>query len=547
MKIIVFIITLSTLTSAQAPAQNTAVLWGAFDQGFAVPASSRTSVKSVAGQAFIGFTQSASTRHDAGFLADTLLRGSLQVVPVYSFQQTFGYSGGYDQAYSVIQTRDSGYVLAGWTASFGSGRMYVVKANPRGVQVWNKVYPTPSYEQCLGIDETSDGGLILVGYQSIPFTSITDLFYVRTNSQGDTLWTRKIGNASGSQGTSVQQTPDGGFIILGFKPRPTFLDNDFYLLKTNANGDTLWAKTFNNGQDIGTSVVRTSDGSYVFVGYSQGGFSYITFIKTDSLGVQQWMRTIGPTSNNAARAYAVRQTIDGGYIIAGSDGPNDFASSAYLYKADADGNLVWQKRFRNALSWTAFDVRQTLDGGYILTGQIYNPGPQVSDVFLLKTNINGDSLWTKAFGGASDDVGRSVRQTFDGGFVIGGYTNSYGTGLYDMYLIKGDAQGVVTAVGGHEAQSLPEGFQLLQNYPNPFNPITTIRFGLALRGHVELNIYNILGQKVRTMLNDEMERGEHVVQWDSKNDAARSVASGVYFYRLTIGEFVQTRKMLLLK
>lgn len=529
-------------TSAFVFAQNTAVLWGTFDQGFARTASSGTMVTSIAGQTFAGSNQSPGFWHDAGFLADTLLRGIPQQVPVYSFQKTFGYGGGWDQGFSVIQTRDSGYVLGGWTTSFGGGRMYIVKTDHRGVQSWSKAYETPSYDQCLGLDQTTDGGLILAGFRTIPYETTTDLFYVRTNGSGDTIWTRKLGESSNSQGTSVRQTPDGGFIIGGFKKRPVYGDYDYYLVKVKGNGDTSWTRTFDVAADNGTSVEPTSDGGYILTGYTQAPYiTQIVLIKTDSLGTLTWIKGIGP-NNNQARAYAVRQTIDGGYIIAGSYGQDLTAYSAYLYKADNAGNLVWQRWFRNTDSWTGYDIRQVRDGGYILTGAAHNPTLLISDAFLLKTDINGDSLWTTFYGGSGDDVGHSVRQTYDGGYVIGGFTNSYGVGLYDMYLVKGDPHGTVTAIGGFPSSPIPEQFQLYQNYPNPFNPSTTITYDLPTTSRVGLKLYTILGQEVRTMVDEVQSPGHHSVHLD-----ARNLASGVYFYRLQAGEYVASNKMLVLK
>jgi hypothetical protein len=422
--------------------------------------------------------------------------------------------------------------------------MYVVKTDLRGAPVWTRAYETPSYDQCLSLEECPDGGLLLVGYRAIPFTSITDLFIVRTDAAGDTLWTRRIGNGSSTQGNSVRSTVDGSFVIAGTKPRPVYLDNDFYMVKISAGGDSLWTKTFHSGNDVCTSIDRTSDGGYLLTGWSQIPYStYIVLIKTDSVGNAIWIKGVDAATNYVSRGYGVRESFGGGYAIAGSDGPDLNSTSAYLCRTDTSGIVLWQKRFRGGgFAWTARDVRQTRDGGYILTGTVYDQAVQRSDAFLLKTSINGDSLWCMTYGGAGDDAGISVRQTFDGGFIAGGYTSSGSTGLSDMYLIKGDDLGTVTSISAPPAVQSPEQLRLYQNYPNPFNPSTTISYDLPAAVHVELKLYSILGQEVRTLVDEVQTAGSHAVRLD-----ATTLASGVYLCRIVAGSLMSTRKLLLVR
>ena len=152
-------------------------------------------------------------------------------------------------------------------------------------------------------------------------------------------------------------------------------------------------------------------------------------------------KTFGGIDNDDA--YSVQQTTDGGYIFTGytrSFG-NGGSDDLYLIKTNSDGEEEWTKTFGGSSSDYGRSVQQTTDGGYILTGYTTSFGNGGSDAYLVKTNSDGEEEWTKTFGGSSSDYGRSVQQTTDGGYVVAGYTTSFGNGRLDFYLIKTDSDG----------------------------------------------------------------------------------------------------------
>jgi hypothetical protein len=213
-------------------------------------------------------------------------------------------------------------------------------------------------------------------------------------------------------GMSVQQTADSGYVIAGYYSpfdRPGGGPHDVLLMKANAQGDSLWTKVYGGSNyDEGYSVQQTDDGGYIITGYA-GSFGEgdrdVYLVKTDSLGNTLWTRTYGGTYNEAGNS--VEQTTDGGYIIAG---------------------------------WTYSFSAGTPDSG---------------NVYLIKTNSSGNTLWTRTFGGTGEDQGRSVQQTVDGGYIIAGYTYSFGAGGADVYLIKTDSLGLAVAepLTGHPLRS----------------------------------------------------------------------------------------------
>ena len=257
-------------------------------------------------------------------------------------------------------------------------------------------------------------------------------------------WEQTFGGISSDIGNSVQQTQDGGYIICGQSQSFGNGQYDVYLIKTDENGNEQWSQTFGGtGHDYGRSIQQTTDGGYIITGYEKsfGNGDYdVYLIKTDENGNEQWSQTFGGEDVDGGNS--VQQTNDGGYIIGGNTKSfGNGGSDVYLIKTDGSGNELWNKTFGGEVDDSGKSIRQTTDGGYIITGRTSSFGNGGSDVYLIKTDGNGDSLWTRTFGGTSSEEGRSVQQTFDGGYIITGYTQSFGSGGYDVYLIKTDENG----------------------------------------------------------------------------------------------------------
>ncbi|MDD5529597.1 MAG: T9SS type A sorting domain-containing protein [bacterium] len=459
--------------------------------------------------------------------------------------RTYGGSGN-DYGYLVQQTSDGGYIIVGYTNSFGAGSddVYLIKTNANGDTLWARTYGGSKEDYGYSVQQTSDGGYIITG--SCSFTSSTDVYLIKVDANGNQQWSRIYGGGSTDVGKSVRQASDGGYIIVGLIPGsgdPRSDLSDVYLIKVDASGNQMWDKIFGGEyRDYGYSVQQTSDGGYIIAGatYSFPGSTYppdrnVLLIKTNVSGNLSWYKTFGDSSYNVGNS--VQQTSDGGYIITGETSSwisnyNDL----YLIKTDASGNAIWKKTFGDS-GYVAVgnSVKQTNDSGYIIAGNTNSFGAGSNDVYLMKTNASGNALWTRTFGASGSDVGNSVQQTSDGGYIIAGTTNSFGAGGYDVYLVK-------TRVIGVEEKTASISDKLFLNSQNPFTRNTEIKYGVAKNCYVNISIHNLSGQKVATLVGERKEAGEYKTKWDGKN-----CGLGIYFVVFKAGGYEQTKKIVLMK
>jgi hypothetical protein len=358
------------------------------------------------------------------------------------FVKTFGGSS-YDRGYSVQQTTDGGYIITGYTESFGDGsiEVWLIKTDSNGDEEWDQTFGGSSSDYGYSVQQTTDGGYIITGYTESFGNGQYDVWLIKTDSNGDSLWTQTFGGSDDDYGNSVQQTIDGGYIITGYTYSFGNGDDDVWLIKTNSQGQEEWNQTFGGSSyDSGYSVQQTTDGGYIITGYTEsfGNGQYdVWLIKTDSNGDSLWTQTFGGSDDDYGNS--VQQTIDGGYIITGKT--SSFGSNVWLIKADSQGQEEWNQNFGGSSYDYGLSVQQTTDGGYIITGYTYSFGNGDDDVWLIKTNSQGQEEWNQTFGGSDDDYGNSVQQTIDGGYIITGYTYSFGNGSSDVWLIKTDSEG----------------------------------------------------------------------------------------------------------
>ena len=356
--------------------------------------------------------------------------------------------GGADSDWgrSVLVTSDGGYVIVGKTASFGAGLddIYLIRTDASAAIQWDTTFGGSGVDRGYSVVPASDGGYIIAGETSSFGAGNGDVCLIKIDDSGDTVWTRTIGGGDSDWGSSVIATSDGGYAIVGATLSSGAGNGDVYLIKTDVNGDTLWTETYGGTEpDRGESVIETSGGGYVITGRTSSygaGSSDVYLIKTDDSGDTVWTRTFGGVEVD--RGKSVIETSGSGYIIVGQT--SSFGAGlddVYLIRTDSSGDTVWTKTFGGAGADCGESVVETSDGGCIVAGRTSSSGAGLDDVYLLKTDSSGSLVWQRAFGGADSDWGRSVIVTSDGGYAVMGGTFSFGSGSADVYLIKTDANG----------------------------------------------------------------------------------------------------------
>ena len=352
-----------------------------------------------------------------------------------------------DQASSIWQTLDGGYLVGGTTISYGTGitsAAFLTKVDPSGNQIWSKTFGGTGHDYINSIYRTSDGGYIVTGMTHEIMDG--DILVMKFDSSGNRTWTKSYAGSAGYSDTaaSIQQTSDGGYIIagsLGVYTRSA-LNSDFLIMKLDPSGSQVWAKNYDaTSNENAASVQQTSDGGYIVVGHT--AVDDILAMKFDSSGNRTWTKKMG--GSNLDHARFVQQTSDGGYIITGdTDSYGSGNTDILVVKIDSSGNQTWAKTYGGSRADSASSIQQTSDGGYILSGSTRRPDNYVNLV-VVKIDSFGNQTWAKIFGGNSySQSAQSVRQTSDGGYIVGGYTDSYGAGDDDLAILKIDSSGNIS-------------------------------------------------------------------------------------------------------
>jgi hypothetical protein len=336
------------------------------------------------------------------------------------WSQTYGGTSS-DEAEAMVQTSDGGYAIAGYTTSFGAGSydFWLVKVDANGNMEWNQTYGGAGNELAYALVETSDGGYALAG----------DALLVKTDAYGNMEWNQTIGGPI----RSLVETSDGGYALAGWTTSFGAEGDDFWLVKIDAYGNVEWSQTYGRGRsDRAYALVATSDGGYAIAGETISnnyGVPHWDFwlVKTDANGDMEWNRTYGKGAGE--NAYALVETSDGGYALAGDTSifnpETGIASDFWLVKTDAYGYMEWNQTYSG---WRVYALVETSDGGFALAG-----GSR-----LVKTDAYGVMEWNRTYEG----VAYALVETSDGGYALAGYA-PIDAGTYDFWLAKTDEHGII--------------------------------------------------------------------------------------------------------
>jgi Secretion system C-terminal sorting domain len=453
-----------------------------------------------------------------------------------AWNKTFG-GEDYDEANSVVLTNSGDVIAAGYTQSYGLGRWgnaFIFKADSNGDSVWTRNFGWDGIDVFADLVKSSDGMFVATGLTDTP-NDFENIYLVKVDEDGNLQWEKNFGGPQKDVAQSLTNSTDGGLIITGVTKSFSVGEEDLFILKTTVNGDSLWFKTYGTtGNDGGYGISKTSDGGYIITG--QYNWSDMWLLKVDENGDTLWTKTFGGI--NYDEGISVIETDDHGFIISGSTssyGAGDL--DVYVVKTDSSGNFEWQKTYGGS----GYDEGRRIikrDNGYLVMGSTDSGVAGEFDYFIIWTDENGDTVQTKTYGDTGEDRCYDVISVGNDYFLIAG-SDFNNTTLNDASLLliySGNNPSNVNP------EFTPSGYNLADAYPNPFNPSTKINYSIPGSGFVSLKVFNVLGKEVATLVNEEKPAGSYQVDFN-----ASGLASGIYLYKLQTRNFVETKKMILMK
>jgi hypothetical protein len=502
--------------------------------------------------------------------------------PVIQWQKCYG-GTNHDNTYCIEQTKDSGYIVAGATYS-NNGDVtgnhdttgthpdyWIIKINGGGALQWQKSLGGTGDDEAYSIQQTLDGGYVVAGYSTSTDGDVSgnhgggDYWVVKLTAGGAIHWQKCYGGSGYDEARCIRQTDDGGYIVAGYSTSndgdvsANHGGGDYWVLKLDTGGAIQWQKCLGGtGSDAAFSIRQTSDGGYIVAGEStstndevsgnRGGGDYWV-AKLDTGGNIQWQKCLGGTAEDAATS--ILQTADGGYVVAGASASNDGDASGnhgekdfWIVKLNSGGAIQWQKSSGGMWNDLANSIWQTTDGGYVVTGGTWSNNGDVSgnhentgdypDYWVLKLDSGGAIQWQKCLGGILYDQAYSIQQTTDGGYIVGGSGGSNDgdvsgnhdtTGVYnDFWVVKLSSYNGINEVNDEE--------NVLHIYPNPLTSSSTLQLNTQLKD-AEVVIYDMVGKELmrKKLIRDRMEIAKGCLE------------RGVYFVRVVGCKMVYTQKL----
>jgi uncharacterized protein YaiI (UPF0178 family) len=443
-----------------------------------------------------------------------------------------------DGASSIEQTTNRGYIVAGYSfsntgdvsghhAGSPNADYWIVKLTKNGDIRWQKCLGGSGSDDASSIQQTTDSGYIVAGSSTSNNGDVrgnhggADYWIVKLKINGDIQWQKSLGGSSNDNASSIQQTTDSGYIVAGTSysndgdvsgHHGGSLNADYWIVKLTKNGDIQWQKSFGgSGNDNASSIQQTTDSGYIVAGTSysnndnvrgnHGGADY-WIVKLTKNGDIQWQKSLGGSSND--NASSIQQTTDSGYIVAGSSTSNNGDVSGHhggslnadywIVKLTKNGDIQWQKSLGGSSNDNASSIQQTTDSGYIVAGTSYSNNDDVrgnhggADYWIVKLTKNGDIQWQKSLGGSGTDYANSIQQTADSGYVVAGSSTSNdghvsrNHGGYDYWIVKLSKDSLAVApvitniyTANQNAVQAAKSSKDFMVYPNPAKDVLNVQ------------------------------------------------------------------------
>ena len=443
-----------------------------------------------------------------------------------------------DIGFDAIEADEGEYIVVGKTqVSQYNWDGYAVKLDINGDIIWEKTYGGAQNEQLQSIAPGLYFGYVITGYTSTDSNGLSDIWILFIDDNGDSLASVKYGNWASDQGYYIRPTVDQGFIVVSRSEIYQWGDQ-VHLMKLDVGLDTVWTKLYGGPmQDYGRCVEETSDYGYIIAGrsyttpYPESGDAWV--IKTDSNGDTIWTKKYGGDDEDIF--YSLLETDDG-YIFVGQTWSFGAGlKDVYVVRTDDNGDTIWTRTYGGEGAEMAYRIFEAEDGNYVVAGYYTSYSGDNRDVYVIKIDGDGNLIWEEFYGDSNDsEYMYGGAPTSDGGYVFTGRVDYFSGSEDDLFVLK-----IGKANSGIDFNRT-ENNSDFYNYPNPIINSTTFNLNIPAKSFVELTIYNSFGQKIETIIQKQLNGGHQEIEWDAGN-----LPDGIYFCKLETLNNVLVRKILI--
>lgn len=410
----------------------------------------------------------------------------LSAVAQVTFEKTYGFLHN-DVAFSIRECTDNNYIICGYTYSLKTGmsEIYILKLDQFGDTLWTRrIGEHGQHLEGLSVSITHDQGYIITG--SWFNNGVEAPYLLKLSKDGEQEWVVSYHDELyNGYGTAVIQSSDSGYVFQGYRYSTNKESKGsgprIFIAKADSAGNLVWEKSYGHlSRYPGKDILETTDGGYVFCGdWKIPLHSNAWLFKSNHAGNLLWSRNYGD-SNSSELAKSFKQTSDGSFIVCGTRNPGWINPQVYLVKTDANGYYLWSRILDGQASGSAIDL--TDDNGFIVGAN------KSGNILLIKTDHEGDTLWSREFGGVNSDIIHDIRTTSEGGIIFCGGTQNQSNGGFDVYVVKTDSNGLLTSIKPSVQKAV--SFTV---FPNPTSGFFSVNTNLD---RFDYYLYNIIGEQI---------------------------------------------------
>lgn len=449
-----------------------------------------------------------------------------------------------DGGKDIIQLIDGSFVISGYTWSSGNGcsDMMLVKVNQSGELIWSKTFGGNGWEYAYSVIELAQGGFVLAGYTTSEGEGKKDFYVVKTDAEGNEIWAKTFGGSKQDIAKDIIETKDGNLLLVGYTESFNSAENNFYVLKLDQEGNEIWSKTFGGSEaEMGRKVIENHNNEYLFLG-STGSYGAgnrdIYLICTDEAGNELWTQTYGDNSYNCG--FDMIEINNNGYAIVGhTDVHGTELLDVFYVRTDSMGNQINSKRFESEYKFYDYgkSIFQTSQGYLAIGGVTKTKASRANDIYFMIIDENADLLWEEVIGGEGSEWSTAMCETKDGNFAMIGQTNSDGDGKFDAYLVK--LQNPYVSINSIK----PTDTRLLPIIPNPASYYANLNLVVANNETAQLNIYDNQGNSIKSISN--INPGRHSLRWNCTDNNNNRLLAGIYHIVLKSNSTQTSKKLII--